>query len=172
MKFTILDEDGFLAIVNADQYQSFVDKDWQFEQLIAHFKIQIKQLNLVLWQTNEWGGGVWNIEVIRDSNLLKGQHQFKQFIQVTNQKLYFSNYTDLTMAAQFTDECIPSKDNQQLCVELANGPYLMTVSNLFEKEQDLEEEIDANAIHFQICTEPHSENILMGQTDNIHWFEL
>ena len=43
---------------------------------------------------------------------------------------------------------------------------------LFEKEQDLEEEIDASAIHFQICIEPHSENILMGQTDNIHWFEL
>ena len=172
MKLTISDEDGFVAIVNNERYQTFVDVDWQFEQLIEHFKNQIKQHYLVLWQTNEWGGGVWNIEVIQDVSLLAGQHQFKQLIQVSNQKLYFSNYTDLTMAAQFEDQRIPSKDNQQLFVELANGLYQITVSNLFEKDGDeLDEEFDEDAIHFQICIESYVGDLSIEQTATIHWFE-
>lgn len=172
MKLTISDEDGFIAIVNNERYQTFVDEDWQFEQLIEHFKKQIQQQHLILWQTNEWGGGVWNIEVIQDVNLLEGQHQFKQLIQVSNQKLYLSNYTDLTMAAQFVDERIPSKDNQQLFVELANGLYQVTVSNLFEKDDaDSVEEFDEDAIHFQICIAPYSGDLSVEQTAMIHWFE-
>ena len=76
------------------------------------------------------------------------------------------------MAAQFEDQRIPSKDNQQLFVELANGLYQITVSNLFEKDGDeLDEEFDERAIHFQICIEPYSGDLSAEQTAQIHWFE-
>lgn len=35
--FTISDDSGFLAIIEPSNYISFVDEDWELEQLFNHF---------------------------------------------------------------------------------------------------------------------------------------
>lgn len=35
--FNITDDSGFLAIVNADRYKSFVNEDWELYELMDHF---------------------------------------------------------------------------------------------------------------------------------------
>lgn len=33
---------NFIGVVNADQYKSFVDEDWELEMLIQHFNDEMK----------------------------------------------------------------------------------------------------------------------------------
>ena len=150
VKFQINDEDGFIFIVNNQKYQSFVDEDWQFDPLMQHFIQQMNQQSLIIWQTNDSGGGGWNIEVIQepyhDDNLTKFSHD----IQVTNGQLFLSIYTDLTMAAQFEDERIPSKDNADLIIPLTDGFYTITVCKLFTDDASGD---DSSTIHFRIFIE-------------------
>jgi len=47
----ISDDSGFLAIVNSDTYKSFVDEDWQLNQLMKHFFDEMSNMNIVFWAT-------------------------------------------------------------------------------------------------------------------------
>lgn len=43
MNLKIIDNDGFLALVDSEKYQSFVTEDWEFEQLFLNW-IQSKNV--------------------------------------------------------------------------------------------------------------------------------
>jgi hypothetical protein len=62
------------------------------------------------------------------------------YITVTDGSLYLIDYTNLTMAAQFSDEFIPDQDCAQFKIELENGSYAVT-SYLFK---DVDNEILIN----------------------------
>jgi len=47
----ISDDSGFLAIVNSDTYKSFVDEDWQLNQLMKHFFDEMNNMNIIFWAT-------------------------------------------------------------------------------------------------------------------------
>ena len=47
----ISDDSGFLAIVNSDTYKSFVDEDWQLNQLMKHFVDEMNNMNIIFWAT-------------------------------------------------------------------------------------------------------------------------
>jgi hypothetical protein len=63
MKLKIIDDDGFIALVNGANYQGFVDDDWQFDQLMTHFINQMNIGNIVVWQTSNDGGGNWLVSI-------------------------------------------------------------------------------------------------------------
>jgi hypothetical protein len=148
--FNITDESGFLAIVNADKYNSFVAEDWQFEQLLNHFVDEMNKGTLIIWATameNNWVVGV--------SDTPSQENVFKEFcktIKVTNRKLYLTNYEDLTMAAQYADEQIPAKNNAGLYIRIDNGLYNVTVRQMFDAN-DYQDKI---AVDFEIIIQPEN----------------
>jgi len=55
--FKITDDSGFLAIVNADRFDSFIDEQWELPQLLNRFIEEMNKRHLIIWGTgseNEW----------------------------------------------------------------------------------------------------------------------
>ena len=95
----ITDDSGFLAVANVDKYNSFVSEAWELPQLLGHFVDEMNENTVIVWATgfeNEW-----TIDVLESPSDKKSYREFTQSIEVTNGKLFLTNYEDLTMAAQF-----------------------------------------------------------------------
>jgi len=170
MKLKITDDDGFIAIVNGSRYESFLDEDWEFNQLLMNFVDQMKSGNIIIWQTSNEGGGNWLVSFQEHPSEAHVYRQFQQFIKVTSGELFLTNYSDLTMAAQFNDEPILASHNADLKIELANGWYKFTVSQLFDPDNMLDylddEREDKTA--FEVIITPATEFIL-PQANTIPW---
>lgn len=163
----IYDEDGFIALVNAATYQSFVDEDWNLEQLMAHFATEMGQHHLVVWQTSNMGGGVWNVTFLDAPSTTHAYREFTDTITVTDGKLYLTDYTDLTMAAQFRDERIPSINNEELKVPLANGDYNITIRQMVDPDNVNADEF--HAPHFEVVLQRRAAAPPAGNSGGVHW---
>ncbi|WP_259070330.1 hypothetical protein HDF24_14700 [Mucilaginibacter sp. X4EP1] len=173
MKLKIIDDDGFIALVNSSNYQSFVDVDWQFGQLMTHFTDQMNAGNIVVWKTSNDGGGNWLVSFQEQPFSTPAFRQFDQFINVTTGELFLTNYGDLTMAAQFSDVSIPAAHNADLKIKLKNGWYKLTVRQLFDPNSSLQyfdSEIE-ECISFEIIIEPSSE-VVLQPVSGVYWHEL
>ena len=78
MKLRIIDDDGFIALVNSANYQGFVGDEWQFEQLMSHFVNQMNAGNIVIWQTSDDGGGNWLVSIQEQPSDTQAFRQFEQ----------------------------------------------------------------------------------------------
>ncbi|HEY9260871.1 hypothetical protein [Chitinophaga sp.] len=134
-EFHVYDDDGYIGIVNADSYISFVDSDWQLNQLFNHFSKAINDETLIVWGTSP-GGGSWIVDFLEARSEQQSFREFESTIVVTDGRLYLVNYTDLTMAAQFEDYTLPDKRNTDLCIELQPGRYRCIVRQMFIPEKD------------------------------------
>ncbi|MDQ0646009.1 hypothetical protein QFZ53_000205 [Microbacterium natoriense] len=98
-----VDEDGFFCLVAPDTYRGFVDEDWELEQLLTHFAGQMNAESLFIaypgpYDTNETvvvADGHGDAPVLR---------QAVGAVNVGPGGLWLTDYTQLTMAAQFDDE--------------------------------------------------------------------
>jgi len=172
VQLSIIDDNGFIAIVNRANYQSFVDNKWQFDQLIAHFIYQMNSGNIVVWQTSNDGGGNWGVSFSEQPTGTDAYREFEHFINVTEGKLFLADYSDLTMAAQFSDEPIPAIHNADRIIELENGWYKFTVRQLFDPDNCLEyfdTETDRN-VSFEVIFTPVKEPVRQKMTA-VYWFE-
>jgi len=173
MRLKINDDDGFIAVVNRASYNGFVDEDWQFDQLMAHFTDQMRAGNIVIWRTSNDGGGNWLVSFQEQPSATFAFRQFDQFINVTSGELFLTNYADLTMAAQFEDVSIPAAHNAELKIELKNGWYKLTVRQLFNPNspmQHFDTESDEN-ISFEIIITP-STKLTQQQSTEVYWLTL
>jgi len=162
-KLKITDDSGFLAIANADQYQSFVDEDWQLTQLIKHFVEQMNKENLIIWATGT--PGEWTVSFSDKASNKKAFRAFTKSVHVTNRQLHLTNYEDLTMAAQFTDNKVPAEENAALKIKLDNGQYHFTIRQLFDPEDyDYDPE---GKINFEIIIQV--DNTSTRIIDHIFW---
>lgn len=134
-EFHIYDDDGYIGLVNAGSYASFVDSDWQLEQLFRHFSNAINSETLIVWETSP-GGGSWIVDFMEAPSEQKAFHEFESTIVVTDERLCLVSYADLTMAAQFEDERLPAKGNADLYIELPSGRYNCLVRQMFVPEED------------------------------------
>jgi hypothetical protein len=134
-KFHVYDEDGYIGLVNADSYTSFVDSDWQLDQLFHHFSTAMNEETLIVWETAP-GGGAWNVDFLEAPSEQQAFREFGHTIVVTDGRLYLTNYTDLTMAAQFEDSVVPDQANAALYVELPPGRYHCLVRQMFVPEEE------------------------------------
>ncbi|TFF35421.1 hypothetical protein [Mucilaginibacter psychrotolerans] len=167
MKLNIIDDEGFIAIVNNDSYQSFVDEDWQFDQLTAHFVSQMNAGNIAIWQTCNDGGGNWLLSFQEHPSATTAFRQFEQNVNVTSGALFLTNYSDLTLAAQFLDERIPARHHADLKIELENGWYKLTVRQMFDPD-DYEQEFDEEHISFEVIIMPSAQPLL-SPVKNVYW---
>ena len=60
---------------------------------------------------------------------------------MTNGRIYFVNYTDLTMAAQFDDETLPLRQQADWYMNLDNGYYEIEVRQMFDPEEYADEQV-------------------------------
>ncbi len=134
--FEIYDDSGFLGIVNNSLYEGYVNEDWELEELFEKIRTQINLGNCVVWSTGY--PNLMKLEIRDTSSLKKSFRDSYLNIKVTNDEVWLVNYTDLTMSAQFKDETIPSDENSDLRINLANGYYKVIIRQMFNPE-DFEE---------------------------------
>jgi hypothetical protein len=161
---TITDDSGFLAIVNADKYNSFVSEDWQLSQLFNRFVDEMNNDNLILWSTGS--ENVWTVNFVSVPSDIKSFREFYKTLEVTNGKIFLTNYEDLTMAAQFHEEKIPAKHNSDLSIDLGNGKHEFLIRQLFDPEDNNYE--PEGKVNFEIVVRTESSKKLHG-IDKVFW---
>ncbi|MHB0937440.1 MAG: hypothetical protein ACYDCO_01005 [Armatimonadota bacterium] len=98
MKINLPDDNGFLALVAPDRYQHFVDENWDYDQIMAHFRQQMRQRAMLLWGTGR--EDMWQVEVrTRPGIVLPPYRKVTGGIIAAQGHLCVASYTDLTMAA-------------------------------------------------------------------------
>lgn len=73
MKFCMkFGDTNFIGVANAEKYKSFVDEDWELNQLLQHFANEMKEGNIIVLQMTEKGiEHSWNVEVKIGEELMK-----------------------------------------------------------------------------------------------------
>ncbi|MDR2904595.1 MAG: hypothetical protein LBU73_01385 [Helicobacteraceae bacterium] len=164
MKLDITDDSGFMAIVNAEKYNTFVNEDWELPELFARFLEEMNKENLIIWATGMEGW--WTVAILDKATNKKAFREFDKSIVVTNGRLYLTNYENLTMAAQYAYEQIPAKHNSDLFIPLDNGRYIFTVRQMFDPEDydyDPEGKVDFEIV-IKLGNEP------TGKIENVFWW--
>jgi hypothetical protein len=164
--FRISDDSGFMAIVNADKYNSFVSENWTFDEIKERFIDEMNNNNLVLWGTGF--GNIWSVFLGDKPSSKKSFREFSKSICITKGELYLTNYEDLTMTAQFKEEKIPQKHNSNLVIKLDNGIYHVLVRQLFDPNNyDFD---NAGQPNFEIVIEPFEGQKFNNFVENIFWW--
>ena len=160
----ITDDSGFIGIVNADTYQSFVSEDWELAQLFNHFVNEMNKDHLILWSTG--AENIWAVAFVDKPSHRKAFREFQKTIEVTDGKIFLTNYEDLTMAAQYSYQQIPAKHNADLHIQLDNGKYNLKIRQLFDP-QDYD---DDSELHFEIVIQLET-NSSVQKVDKVMWWE-
>lgn len=162
---TITDDSGFLGIVNADKYNSFVNEDWQVPQLFNHFVDEMNDDNLILWSTGS--ENVWTVNFVNKPSETKSFREFHTTLEVTNRKIFLTNYEDLSMAAQDHDGRIPAKHNADLSIDLDNGRHKFQIRQFFDPADDNYE--PQGKVNFEIVIRKDTTSKKLQQVDKVFW---
>jgi hypothetical protein len=126
----INDHSGLIGIVNSDCYDSYLKEDWELDELLERFKSEMNNCNCLVWATGTQD--FFTLEFRKEKSSKVSNREVVANINVTNGKVFVTNYEDLTMAAQYEDETIPSKYNADKYIELANGSYTFCIRQMFD----------------------------------------
>ena len=166
--FKISDDSGFLGIVNVDKYDSFVNEDWDFNDLRERFIQEMNRSSLLFWSTGQ--EGLWNVRITTDKEEHKPFRTIRGKISVTDEKLFLINYEDLSMAAQFQDEKLPLKHNADLGLRIENGNYNVKINQLFNPDSLIPD--DNDKVHFEIVIEKTLDGeVGSNKFDRIPWLQ-
>ncbi|WP_433672157.1 hypothetical protein ACQP06_11250 [Nocardia sp. CA-136227] len=131
------DDSGFLGLVDPHAYTSFVGEDWTLESLFEHIESELPQQSILLWGTG--GEEQWRID-LSDSPVdphLPIIRQTTGPITVTGGELIVVNLDTVTMAAQYADSSVADdKEIYGSSIELPNGDYTCTITQLTDPEED------------------------------------
>ena len=105
---TILDDSGLLSIVDCAAYRSFLSEDWDYESILDHFRDQMAQRAILVWECGD-GGGAYLLRLRNYITSERGHREITGSIKATTNILHLVSYDALTMAAQFEDEHLPAK---------------------------------------------------------------
>ena len=111
----------------------------------------------------------WTLEFfINEQSTENYIRKFEQTEEVTNEVLHLVSWSDLIATLQFSDTKLPSKDNEKLKINIANGLYRVVVKQLFDCE-DYEYESE-NKVNFIV--ELFSQNqAIITNAESIVWTE-
>ena len=126
------DDSGFLALVDPDAYQTFVDRDWEMDQLFAHFETQMRLGRLLLWGTGLEFLWPVRVEVDHPAPAAGAFREASGPIIASRGRLLVTSYDSLTMVAQFADDHLPRHDEHAQIITLPAGAYGCTVRQLSE----------------------------------------
>ena len=162
---TITDDSGFLGIVNADKYDSFISENWELSQLFNRFVDEMNNDNLILWSTGS--ANVWTIRFVSKPSDIKSFREFYKTLEVTSGKIFLTNYEDLTMAAQYSDEKIPAKHNAALSIDLDNGRHEFQIRQLFDPEDSNYD--SEGKVNFEVVVQDYLDKNVQ-QVDKVFWW--
>jgi hypothetical protein len=130
---------NFIALVNPNRYNTFVDEDWDLKMLKDHFIKETEQGNILVMQmTDEGIEGDWKVSVEFEDYMLESDYFRKDtgYIKVDNNELCFVEYTCLTMAAQFKDEKVPDKYCEKFRFHINNGLYKVDIIQYYDIDNE------------------------------------
>ena len=167
-KLKIITDGSIIAIANTKKYNETLSNqtNWTWRQF-NNFILETNKDNLIVFDTS-WENE-WTFEFLVDNETEKTYfRKFEQSIEVTDQKLYLINWTDLTSSLQFEDTKLPDELNKDLKIDLENGFYKVVIKQLFDPE-DYEYDPE-NKINFIVEFFLQSENPNI-QSEKIMWTE-
>jgi hypothetical protein len=150
-RLTVCDDSSLLGLVDAAAYASFVNPDWTYSTLVAHFRTAMAKHALLIWDAGD-GGNDYVIEFRDKITATTGFREATGTIRATAGKLHLASYTALTMAAQFDDETIPSTSEADLWIAVPKGPLRVRVIQAYDPD-DFATPAEGNP-HFIIEIEP------------------
>lgn len=140
MKFSMnFGDTNFIGVANADTYNSFVDEDWELDNLLQHFGNEMKQGHILVFQMTEEGiEHSWRVDVRvgREEIAQKCYRRAVGYIEVTENQLYLVDYDCLTMAAQFEDEEVPDENCSKYKIDIENGFYKVEIAQYYNVDKD------------------------------------
>lgn len=129
----ISDDTGFLGLIDPASYQTFIDENWTYEQIIEHFKEQMQLRRLLIWETGF--EGFWRVCVeIGSSKPTAGFRSVTGPIIASTGQLLLVNYETLTMAAQYEDVTLPEKHLEHCRIGIEPGSYECQITQMFNPE--------------------------------------
>jgi hypothetical protein len=128
----ISDDSGYLTLYNSSAYKSYVDEEWELQQLFDHFVNQMNQNSCLVWESG--AEGTFNIVVGDSPSSTKAYRETEAYVAVTSGKLNLSNFEELSTAASYSDMQLPA--NESLQIDLENGLYKIMLRQIFNPEED------------------------------------
>lgn len=162
--FEILDDAGFLGLVNAQLYRSFIKEDWEFSEVKERIINECKKGHVLFWGTEF--PNFWTIRICDQPIAEQDFKSFQAQLHVSDSKLYLINYESITLAAQFEDEQLPNDDLETLYVSLENGIYNITVRQLFDPTQAIMEE---EMLGFEIVLQKQTDTSAINNINALIW---
>ncbi|MFC0625349.1 hypothetical protein [Kribbella deserti] len=160
----IHDDDGILALVDLASYQQEVDWVLLDPDLIDHFERELQAGHAIVWQTSPLGGGEFEITFVDEASDAPSHRELTGQIDVTDNKLYLVNYTDLTSAADGLGR-LPGPMATDWFVEVPNGSYAVTIRQLFDPASALQAD---DGPSFEIVIAAGATATATG-TDDLFW---
>ena len=117
----VTDDSGFLAIIDPDAYQGFVQKDWTLDLLKQRFAREMAEQHLLIWGTGV--GNIWNVQVTFQPAGISGFREIVGSIRSSRGRLLLTNYESLTMAARSSDVSLPQAHEQERVLQVQPGLY-------------------------------------------------
>lgn len=156
-----VDEDGFVALVCPDAYAGYVDEDWTMAQVLERF---VQQINAGTLFAAFPGPDLADASLRLSDTPSPGAawRTVSGLLQVGEGGLWLTDYTQLTMAAQFDDE-MPTRD-EQLQLPVEPGFYRVTLRQFAVSYED-EREPAA-----EIIIEPAQAGETIAAVNAVPWF--
>lgn len=166
--FEITDDSGFIGIANYHRYQSFLSEDWDFEMIRKKIIDAINSHQMLFWATGY--ENTWKVNIVEESSKKIAYQEARGVIEVTDGKLYLTNYESLTMAAQFSKIQLPEQHHQHLFIAIENGKYMVKFRQLFNPELF---NASSKEIHFEIVIQKimSMPEIYNNNVDEIYWYK-
>jgi hypothetical protein len=163
--FTIPADYGCLAILAPDSYETFINENWDLEQLKSHIILQNQNKSIVPWGCVD---GNWIVKIIDSDVNLSGDRVFISQVETSGQ-LLLTTYESITMAAQFKEVSLPQDHETDQVFEVAPGRYIVKVVQTFKTSvQESEKVFNQTEPHFIVLlikTDKQVEHL-----DTIPWF--
>ena len=127
----MIDDSGLLAIVDTQAYPSFIAEDWTYEQILEHFSQQMAAKTILVWDCGD-GGDDYLAEVRSAITNDRGFREAFGVIEAAGTRLHIASYTALTMAAQFDDEKLPSRNEINAAIDVQPGTYRVRLVQCYD----------------------------------------
>lgn len=125
---TWVDGDGFVCLVTPDTYRGFVGADWELDDILARFVEQMNAGALFVASPGPSGAGA-PLTIISDDSAVGAVtgavREVSGTVFVGDEGLWLTDYTQLTMAAQFNDESPTGRSALRIPVDA--GTHLLTL---------------------------------------------
>lgn len=140
MKFCMsFGDTNFIGVANVDTYKSFVDEDWELDNLLQHFGGEMKLGHILVFQMTDKGIQYsWRVDVRVGTEEITNKYFRKAvgYMEVTENQLYLVDYDCLTMSAQFEDNKVPDQNCSKYKIEMKNGFYKVEIVQYYYVDKD------------------------------------